>query len=161
VGQATLAQHNKTYKGGQFMSTEENKALVQRSYDEFFNKANLALVDQFHTGDFVGHIPGLPPVQGLEALKQIASGYFSAFPDLHITLEDIVAEGDKVMTRVSWRGTHKGAFLGISATGKQVRVTGMYEYRIAAGKIAEWWDSSDNLGLMQQLGVIPAPGQAS
>jgi steroid delta-isomerase-like uncharacterized protein len=149
------------HKGEHVMSTTENKALIQRSYDEFFNKANLALVDQFHTSDFVGHLPGLPPVQGLEALTYMASGYMSAFPDLHITVEDMVAEGDKVMTRVSWTGTHRGAFIGIPATGKQVRVTGMYEYRIAEGKIAEWWDFSDNLGLMQQLGVVPAPGQAS
>jgi steroid delta-isomerase-like uncharacterized protein len=141
------------------MSTEENKALVQRSYDEFFNKANLALVEQFHTGDFTGHIPGLPPIQGLEALKYIASGYLQAVPDLRITVEDMVAEGDKVMTRVYWSGTHKGEFIGIPATGRQVRVIGMYEYRIAGGKIAEWWDFSDNLGLMQQLGVVPAPGQ--
>ena len=143
------------------MSTEENKSVVQRSYDEFFNTGNLAQVDQFHTNDFVGHILGLPPVQGLEALKHLASGYLSAFPDLHITLEDMIAEGDKVMTRVSWRGTHRGEFIGIPPAGKQVTVTGMYEYRIAGGKIAEWWDYSDNLGLMQQLGVIPAPGQAS
>jgi steroid delta-isomerase-like uncharacterized protein len=142
------------------MSTEENKSVVQRSYDEFFNKANLEPVDQFHTGDFVGHIPGLPPVQGLEALKYMASGYMHAFPDLHITVDDMIAEGDKVMTRVSWRGTQKGEFIGIPPTGKQVTVTGMYEYRIAGGKIAEWWDFSDNFGLMQQLGVVPAPGQA-
>jgi predicted ester cyclase len=89
------------------MSTEENKSVVQRSYDEFFNTGNLALVDQFHTIDFVGHVLGLPPVQSLEALKYLASGYLSAFPDLHITVEDMIAEGDKVMTRVSWRGTHK------------------------------------------------------
>jgi steroid delta-isomerase-like uncharacterized protein len=143
------------------MSVEENKSVIQRSYDEFFNTGNLALVDQFHANDFVGHVLGLPPIQGLEALKHLASGYLSAFPDLHITLEDMIAEGDKVMTRVSWRGTHKGEFIGIPPTGKQVTVTGMYEYRIAGGKIAEWWDYSDNLGLMQQLGVIPAPGQAS
>jgi steroid delta-isomerase-like uncharacterized protein len=143
------------------MSTEENKSVVQRSYDEFFNTGNLALVDQFHSNDFVAHVLGLPPIQGLEALKQLASGYLRAFPDLHITLEDMIAEGDKVMTRVSWRGTHKGEFIGIPPTGKQVTVTGMYGYRIADGKIAKWWDYSDNLGLMQQLGVVPAPGQAS
>lgn len=143
------------------MSTEENKALVQRSYDDFFNTGNLALVDQFHSNDYVGHIPGLPPIQGLEALTHLASGYFCAFPDLHITLEEMVAEGEKVMTRVSWSGTHKGEFIGIPATGKQVTVTGMYQYCIVDGKIAEWWDFSDNLGLMQQLGVIPAPGQTS
>ncbi len=90
------------------MSEETNKAAVQRCYDEFFNTGNLDLVEQFHTTDFVGHIAGLPPVQGVEALRQIASGYLSAFPDLHITVEDMVAEGDKVMTRVYWRGTHKG-----------------------------------------------------
>jgi steroid delta-isomerase-like uncharacterized protein len=143
------------------MSTEENKSVVQRSYDEFFNRANLALIDQFHTNDFVGHVLGLPPIQGLEALKHVASGYLHAFPDLHITVEDMIAEDDKVMTRVSWHGTNKGEFIGIPATGKQVTVTGMYEYRIADGKIAEWWDYSDNLGLMQQLGVVPAPGQLS
>lgn len=143
------------------MSTEDNKALIQRSYNEFFNTGNLALIDQLHSNDYVGHVIGLLPIQGLEALKQLTSSYFRAFPDLHITLEDMIAEGDKVMTRVSWRGTHKGEFIGIPATGKQVTVTGMYEYRIADGKIAEWWDYSDDLGLMQQLGVVPALGQAS
>lgn len=143
------------------MSTEENKALVKRSYDEFFNTGNLALVEQFHSTDYIAHISGLPPIQGLEAITQLASGYFRAFPDLHIMVEDMIAEGDKVMARVSWRGTHKGEFIGIPPTGKQVMVTGMYEYRIAGGKIAEWWDFSDNLGLMQQLGAVPAPGQAS
>ena len=143
------------------MSTEENKALVKRSYDEFFNRANLALIDQFHTNDFVGHVLGLPPIQGLEALKHVASGYLHAFPDLHITVEDMIAEDDKAMTRVSWHGTNKGEFVGIPATGKQVTVTGIIISRFANGKFVEGWLDFDALGMLQQLGVVPAPGQAS
>jgi predicted ester cyclase len=85
----------------------------------------------------------------------------AAFPDIHETIEDMLAEGDRVVTRSTWRGTHQGAFLGIAPTGKQVSVTGIDISRVASGKFVEHWQAADNLGLLQQLGVIPVPGQAS
>ena len=87
--------------------------------------------------------------------------YFTAFPDLHFTIEDQIAEGDRVVTRFTARGTHQGAFIGIPPTGKQGVVTGTGIDRFANGKIVEAWFNSDDLGLLQQLGVVPSPGQAS
>jgi steroid delta-isomerase-like uncharacterized protein len=87
--------------------------------------------------DFVGHFPGQPPIEGLEAYRQFGSLYFSAFPDLRITPEDLIAEGDKVTMRYDWRATHLGELMGIPATGKKVRTTGISILRIANGKIAE------------------------
>lgn len=105
------------------MSTEENKTLIQRSYDEFFNKASKPGAGRSVSYRRLRwpHSWSAPPVQGLEALKYIASGYLRAsLTDLHITVEDIVAERDKVMTRMSWSGTQREPFVGIPATGKQV-----------------------------------------
>lgn len=102
--------------------------------------------------------PGLAP--DIESLKQLVSAYFNAFPDLQVTIEDTIAEGDKVMTRLTWRGPHSGELMGMPPTGKQVAFSGMESYRIADtdGKIVEIWAYSDNLGMFQQLGVIPPMG---
>jgi steroid delta-isomerase-like uncharacterized protein len=146
------------------MSTEANKELVRKWVDEVLNRRDVSeqsLAYQLVAVDFVGHFPGQPPIEGLEAYRQFGSLYFSAFPDLQITPEDLIAEGDKVTMRYGWRGTHKGELMGIPATGKQVITSGISILRVANGKIAEQWDSFDNLGMLQQLGVVPAPGQAS
>jgi steroid delta-isomerase-like uncharacterized protein len=140
------------------MSTEENKALIRHEYEDGVNKQNLNIADEVFAPDYVGHLPGLPPVQGLDAYKQVASGFYTAFPDLQTTVEDLIAEGDKVAVRHSWRGTHKRDFQGIPPTGKQVTFTSMDIYRIVGGKIAEEWIEIDMLGLLQQLGVIPPMG---
>ena len=87
--------------------------------------------------------------------------YLSAFPDLHITVEDMIAEGDKIVARLTMRGTHQGAFLGIPPTGKQVTGTAIDINRITGGKSVEHWNNSDTLGLLQQLGVVPLPGQVA
>ena len=136
------------------MSTEENKALI-RHFVEEANKHNLNQADEMCAPDVVGHFPGLPPVQGLDTFKQLVSGMLTAFPDLHVTVEDLIAEGDKVVFRQTWRGTHQGAFQGIRPTGKQVTFTGIAICRIVGGKIAEEWAVHDDLGLMQRLGAIP------
>lgn len=142
------------------MSVEENKALARRFQDEFVNTGNVDVLDELMTAGTVLHLAGLPePVRGREAFKQLAMGYYRAFPDLQETTENEVAEGDKVVRRVTWRGTHRGEFGGIPPTGKQVVVTGMRIFRIEDGKIAEEWAIDDALGMMQQLGVIPSPGQ--
>jgi predicted ester cyclase len=140
------------------MSVEENKALVHRFVEEIIHQNNLAEVDQIFASNYVNHIlpPGLPG--GREGEKQYVAMFHAAFPDAHITFEDTIAEEDKVASRFTYRATHKGEFMGISPTNKEVTLTGIRIFRIAEGKIAEQWGESDNLGFMQQLGVIPPMG---
>ncbi len=143
------------------MSTEANKALIHKWVDEVLNTRDVSQQSrayQLVATDFVGHFPGQPPIQGLEAFRQFGSLYFTAFPDLQITPEDLIAEGDKVSMRYSWRGTHKAELMGIPATGKQVTASGISILRVADGKIAEQWDNFDTLGMLQQLGVLPVMG---
>ena len=138
------------------MSTEENKALVRREYEQGVNKRDFALLEEVLASDYIGHFPGIPPLQGIESYRQFTTCFFIAFPDLQATIEDLIAEGDKVAVRQTWRGTHTGNFQGISPTGKQVTFTSLEVYHIAGGKLAEEWVELDMLGLMQQLGAIPA-----
>jgi predicted ester cyclase len=140
-------------------STEANKANIRRFYDEVFNKKNRAAINDFFDPNFVDHAapPGLPG--GIEGAKQTLTMYLTAFPDLHFTVEDLIAEGDKVVARITTRGTQQGAFMGIPPTGKQVTVTAIDINRIVGGKFVEHWLNIDTLGLLQQLGVVPAPGQ--
>ena len=142
------------------MSTEDNKALVRRLYEEVLNQGKLALIDELCAPDFVYHNASTT-IQGREPYKQFLSIYLTASPDLHFTMEDEVAEGDKVVTRYTTRGTHLGPFMGIPPTGTHVIVTGIAITRIANGKAIEEWANADELGLLQQLGVVPAPGQGS
>ena len=141
------------------MSTEENKALIRRAY-EAVNQGDLTAFFELFTPDFVLH-NGSMTIQGLEAFKQIEAMLLTALPDLHYTVEDLIAEGDKVAVRLTARGTQHGAFMGVPPTGKHTTVTESAFSRIVGGKIAEHWSETDMLGLLQQLGVIPAPGQAS
>ena len=138
--------------------SEENKAVVRRFHDEVLNKGNLALIDELCSHDLVDHTapPGLPP--GVEGAKQTLGIYLAAFPDLHVTMEDMIAEGDRVVVRWTASGTHKGDLMGIAPTGRRVTVTGIAIDRIAGGKTVEHWEVFDQMGLMQQLGVIPAQG---
>jgi steroid delta-isomerase-like uncharacterized protein len=143
------------------MSTEANKALIHKWVDEVLNTRDVSQQSPAYylvATDFVGHFPGQPPIQGLEAYRQFGSLYFTAFPDLQITPEDLIAEGDKVSMRYSWRGTHKAELMGIPATGKRVIASGISIFRVADGKIAEQWDNFDTLGMLQQLGVLPGMG---
>ena len=141
------------------MSTEENKALTRRAY-EALNQRDLAAFYELLTPDFVLH-DASTTIQGLEAYKQWISLYFTAFPDARLTLEEMIAEGHKVVVRQTFRGTHTGELMGIPPTGRQATVTGITINRMANGKIVEDWANFDALGMMQQLGVVPAPGQAS
>ncbi len=140
------------------MSTEESKALVRREYEQGVNKKDFDVRDGALASNYLGHFPGVPPIQGIEAFRQFTSGFFTAFPDLQTTIEDLIAEGDKVAVRQTWRGTHTGNFLGIPPTGKQVVFTSTEFYRVAGGKLAEEWVELDMLGLRQQLGAIPRMG---
>jgi steroid delta-isomerase-like uncharacterized protein len=138
--------------------SEANKALVRRMANEVMNNGNLRVVDEIIAPNAVNHSnpPGFPA--GTAGVKQMVTMYRSAFPDMRITIEDLVAEGDKVVARWSATGTHRGELMGIPATGKRVTVTGIEINRIAGGKIAEHWEIFDQLSMMQQLGVVPAPG---
>jgi steroid delta-isomerase-like uncharacterized protein len=141
------------------MSPEDNKALVRRFYDEVHNKQNRAVIDDFIDPQMVDHAapPGTPG--GIEGVKQTIAMYLTTFPDHQVTVEDMIAEGDKVVARLTVHGTHQGAFLGIPPTGKHWTFTAIDIIRIAGGKIVEHWNNYDALGLMHQLGVVPAPGQ--
>jgi predicted ester cyclase len=138
------------------MSTEENKTLIRRFYEEVFNKRNLAALDDFYAPEHVDHTlpPGLPV--GPEGTKLAIATMLEGFPDLHITLEDMIAEGDKVVIRFTTHGTQQGTLGGISPTGKQVAVSTIEIARIADGKIVEDWGLDDRLGMLQQLGLVPA-----
>jgi steroid delta-isomerase-like uncharacterized protein len=138
------------------MSTEDNKAHVRRGF-EAVNQKNLAVFDELLTPDVVFHTASTT-MQGLEAYKQFLSMYMTAFPDLHFTIEDMIAEGDTVVARFTTHGTHQGNFMGIPPTGKQGSGTGMFIDRIVNGKAVEQWFNTDDLGLLQQLGVIPPMG---
>ena len=141
------------------MSTEQNKALIRRFYEEVLNKKNTAVIDELLDPNQVNHSlpPGMPA--DLEGSKQFIGMFLTGFPDLHFTVEDMIAEGDTVVARLTARGTHQGAFMGIPPTGKHVTVTAIDISRMAGGKSVEHWIEMDTLGMMQQLGVIPAPGQ--
>ena len=143
------------------MSTEENKAVIRRAY-EALNKgqeAIMAALEELYAPDYVYHGPGVLGEMDLAAWKQMAPAWYTAFPDSHFTVEDLIAEGDKVVLRYTTRATHQGEFMGVPATGKVVTLTGISISRLASGKVVEDWDSFDALGLMQQLGVIPQMAQ--
>ena len=139
------------------MSTETNKTLVRRFYEEGFNQRNLALVDELCTSDHLFHNTPTT-LHGREEFKQLLSVYLTAFPDARFFVEDAIAEGDRVASRYTFRGTHQGELMGIPPTGKHVTVTGIIINRIAGGKSVEGWLNFDALGLLQQLGVVPAMG---
>ena len=126
------------------MSAEENKALVRREQEELWN----------HTGDLDAAEELFAPEQA-EAAKQEAADFRQGFPDVVSTIEDIIAEGDKVVAHWRARATHQGEYMSIPPTGKEVEFTGISLYRIEAGKIAESWTAEDELGLMRQIGAVP------
>lgn len=135
------------------MSIEENKALIRHAF-ELANQKNLDAFFKLFAPEYIAHSPvgDLP----LEQAKQFETMFFTAFPDAISTIEDLVAEGDKVVVRVNWKGTHKGEFMGIAPTGNKIDMTNALIFRIAVGKLAENWATLDDLRLMQQLGAIPS-----
>jgi predicted ester cyclase len=141
------------------MSTEENKANARRAVEEVMNKGNLSLAEELIAPDYVGHQPGMPDWKGPEGFKQYMSMMRTAFPDINMTIEDTVAEGDRVVMRFTGRGTHKGDLMGIAPTGKPISANGMLISRHAGGKQVEVWICLDQLGMLQQIGIIPAMGQ--
>lgn len=133
------------------MTTDDNKALVQQFFQQVVNQKNLSALAQFVDPAGVNHtVPAGMPQQG----SQMLALYLAAFPDAQATVEDLLADGDKVVARVSIRGTHQGAFRGISPTGKPITVMGIHVFRIANGKLVEHWGLTDRLSALQQVGVV-------
>ena len=145
------------------MSTEDNRAIVRRYIEGLWNQGDLAVADQILTPDYAAHDPGTPgrgERPGPAGEQQVVQMYRTVFPDLYFTVEDQITEGDKVVVRWISHGTHRGELLGLAPTGRQTRVTGITILCLASGKIAENWSNWDALGLLQQVGAIPAPEQA-
>lgn len=146
------------------MSTETNKAIVQRYLEQVWNERRRELFEEFYVENVVLHStgapsgPGLGP--GLEGIKTAYDRLLNAFPDIQITNDDVIAEGDKVVARWTLRGTHQGELRGIPATGKQVTQSGISIFCLDNARIVEVWVQADNMSLMQQLGVIPTPEEA-
>jgi len=133
------------------MSIKANKALVRRVID-FWNQRELEEFFNILAPEYIEHLP--TGDVSLEQLKNYAHTFFTAFPDIHITIKDMVAEGDKVAVLVNWRATHRGEYLGIPPTGKKIDVTVAFLTRIVAGRWVEFWNVTD-VGLIQQLGIMP------
>jgi predicted ester cyclase len=142
------------------MSLEQNKALVRRLMEEDISGGNLDVADEIIAPDFYDHTnpPGLE--RGIEGHKGIVRLFRTTFPDLEWRIEELIAEGDRVVARTTMHGTQLGGFFGLPPTGRRVTMTGVHIMRIADGKIAEHWGSNDDLGLMRQLGAIPEPAAA-
>ena len=138
--------------------SEQNKMVVRRAIEEVYNQGQLDVVDELVSDDFVVHFSS-EDFHGPAAMKQYVASLREAFPDLHLTIEDQIADGDRVVTRWTARGTHLGNFQGIPPTGKLGRLTGTDIDRFVNGKAVECWTNTDDLDLLQQLGVIPRPDQ--
>ena len=142
------------------MSTKDLRAIKRHFFAEW-NKgktAALAEIDAIYTPNIVFH-DASRDIQGLKDFKQAIGKVFDAFPDYRITVDDIIVEGDKTVTRYTVTGTHKGAYMGIPATNKKVTLSAILIDRFVGGKVAEAWEMGDALGAMKQLGVVPTPGK--
>lgn len=138
------------------MSIEENKAVVRRWF-QAFNDRDLAAEEAARSADFAAYVPGAPAALDGEGWKSFIAAFFAGFPDFRLVLEDVLAEGDRVAARWTFRGTHGGEFLGMAPTGKPVSMSAVEVNRVADGEVAEHWVVLDQLGLLRQLGAIPAP----
>jgi steroid delta-isomerase-like uncharacterized protein len=140
--------------------SEENKALARRYLEEIWDKGNVDLIDELFTTDFVRHGPPAVEgeVRGPEGFKGLVSTYHAGFPDFQVTIDDMIAEGDSVVSRWTVRGTHQGELMGNAPTGNQVTFTGYLFDRISGGKIEEEWVDYDTLHVMQEIGGVPQPG---
>lgn len=141
------------------MPAEQNKAAILRFYDEAIGKGNVDVIDELMAPDFVHHGDALfPRIDGSAAIKAGVGGVKGAFPDGHTVVEDMVAEGETVVCRLSWKGTHKGAFMGSAPTNELMSWKGISTYRFENGKIVERWANQDVLPMLQQMGLVQAIG---
>jgi steroid delta-isomerase-like uncharacterized protein len=137
------------------MSAEANKAVVRRFFDEL-NHGNVSALDDLLDAQYAGHFTGIPVPMNRDGFKQFADLSTGPFPDFFHEIEDLLAEDDKVVARVTYSGTHKREFMGMPATGKQVRFSGINVFSLKGGKIIEHWSQSDQLSMLQQMGAIPS-----
>jgi steroid delta-isomerase-like uncharacterized protein len=137
--------------------SEDNKTLVRRWIEEVIAKGNVAVVEQYIAPTYIGHSPGLPEAKGPEGSRQRITALHAAFPDLRLTVEDLIADGDKVAVRYTAHGTHKGEFMGVAPTGKEMIWTAITLFHLVNGKVQEAWLISD---LGQQLRPAPPTGQS-
>ena len=143
--------------GGDEVSAEANKGLVRRFYEDIWNKGEMAVADEVIADNVIDHDQSPDTrVSGPASLKELATWVRSVFPDFHFTVEDMIAEGDRVAVRWTMGGTHCAEFMGAPATGKRVVGRGMHFFRMAEGKIVEIWVNGDDLGMMQQIGSLPS-----
>lgn len=142
------------------MSAEENKTVVRRLFEEVVNGADLDVIDELATEDIVTHtpVPGISPDR--EGFRQFLGAYLSAFPKQHTEVDDVISEGALVAVRHTHHVTHGGELMGMPPSGKEATVAGIEIFRLSDGKISEMWHHDDMLGLMQQLGAVPAPEPA-
>jgi steroid delta-isomerase-like uncharacterized protein len=141
--------------------SEQNKTIVRRLFDELWNKGNLPVADELIAPTYTHHDTSTPDVgRGPESEKKRVTLYRTAFADMRLTIEDLIAEGETVVARWTCRGAHKGDLNGIAPTGKQIAISGVSVVRFAGGKMVEGWINWDALGMMQQLGVVPELGKA-
>ena len=138
------------------MSVEQNKSIVRRWVEQGWNQGHYDLVDELYAADFVQHEPSSPiPVNSTAALREYVTMFKTALPDLQLSIDDLLAEGDKVLWRFTAQGTHEAELMGIPATGRSTTVTGMVLFRLNNNRIVEVWVNVDTLTMLQQLGVIP------
>jgi steroid delta-isomerase-like uncharacterized protein len=134
---------------------EENKAVVRRIIEDLFNTGDPDIADEVFAGDYVDHTPSNPGMSGLENVKRSIANWRTAFPDTSSVVDDIIAEGDIVAARWTTRATHRGEFLGVATTDKQIAVGWFGMFRLSDGKVVESWDTFNVTEMMQQLGVPP------
>ncbi len=142
------------------MSTEENKAVVRQFIDQVANQGKVDRVHDFISPEWIDHTGAAGQAPGIENSMRAAAMFRTAFPPWHTEIEDMIAEGDKVMFRGTSSGTHRAEFMGVPPTGKLVSMSGVHIMRLANGKIIEHWAYSDMMGFMRQLGVAPSPHDA-
>ena len=138
---------------------ENNKTIARCTFEEIWNRGNIAVIDRRFASDYIEH--SSTEIKGPQGGKQFARAIRSAFPDFRYTIQDEIAEGDRVVHRWTAHGTHTGVFQDIPPTGTRVKISGVSIYRIADGKMVEGWTNMDMLSLLKQLGAIPQPGVKS
>jgi steroid delta-isomerase-like uncharacterized protein len=141
------------------VSAEENKAIMRR-YFSVFEQGNIDLLDELLAPDYINHTPATPELPtGPEGVKGVVSMFRGGMPDLRVVIEDMIAEGDKVATRYTLEGTHEGELFGVPPTAQRLSIKSFTVERVSEGRIRDHWRVSDNLDMMQQLGIVSEPGQ--
>lgn len=135
----------------------ESEELARRIFEEGLNQRNYAVWDELFAADFVAHSAVLGEMHGVEAVKRSFAGFVTPAPDFQATVEDVIMGGDKLVVRITYRGSDQGSFFGRPATGKRFVLTALYLLRVVDGRVVELWQEADRLGMMQQLGALPAP----